>query len=306
MSFIFLQKIDTFFTKKIARQLTINSIFDISKTQNETIMKKDAIMCFGKLTVLTLLIFCFTNCNNTTKTDEVNASNSDELALVNSNVELTNKIPDLYFGIDTQGTAIKKTDIDKATTIYDFLNEGEKQQIAHLNSVEIIIIKDGRRTDIREFGESDQLTNAQIKLLRSADLFTQFSIRTDFKAKNSKTGRLEERFFNPHLTIVPEKQVTYANGKEALINYFKDNSKYNINIIKTDSFNAVMLYFTVTKQGKISNVYQRQMSTGYPSIDKKFIDLIKNTPGNWIPAENTKGEKIDQELVFTFGPRDGC
>ena len=46
-----------------------------------------------------------------------------------------------------------------------------------------------------EFEKSDQLTNAQIKLIRSTDLLTQFSIRTDFKAKNSKTGRLEERFF---------------------------------------------------------------------------------------------------------------
>nr|WP_321244304.1 hypothetical protein [uncultured Psychroserpens sp.] len=266
---------------------------------------KNNIIIFGTaLIIVSLLLFGFTNRNSS---NESTSSKSNDLAFVNSNLEpINNKTPDLYFGIDTQGAAINKTDIDKATTIYDFLNEGEKEQIAYLNSVEIIIIKDGRRTDIREFGESDQLTDAQIKLIRSAELFSQFSIRTDFKAKNSKTGRLEERFFNPHLTIVPEKQVTYTNGKEALINYFKDNSKDNMNAIKTNSFNAVMLYFTVTKQGDISNVYQRQMSTGYPSIDEKFIDLIKNIPGKWIPAENAKGEKIDQELVFTFGPRDGC
>ena len=48
------------------------------------------------------------------------------------------------------------------------------------------------------------------------------------------------------------------------------------------------------------------MTTGYPSIDEKFIELIKNIPGKWIPAENAKGEKMEQEFVFTFGPADRC
>ncbi len=48
------------------------------------------------------------------------------------------------------------------------------------------------------------------------------------------------------------------------------------------------------------------MTTGYPSIDERFITLIKKIPGKWIPAENSRGEKIEQELVFTFGPANGC
>ena len=271
-------------------------------------MNKTSIIIRTTRTLLIILAFSLISCNKTIKTDDLNSSNSNAFALVDSSIETnTNKnSPDLYFGINSRGAAIKKTDVDKATTIYAFLNEEEKKQIIHLNSVEIIIIKNGRRTDTREYGESNQLTDAQIKLLRSADLFTQFSIRTDFKAKNTKTGRLEERFFNPHLTIVPEKQATYVNGKEALINYLKDNSKKNMNVIKGNNLGAVMLYFTVTKNGTVSNVYQELMKTGYPSIDKKFIELIKNIPGQWIPAKNAKGAPIDQELVFTFGPRDGC
>jgi hypothetical protein len=271
-------------------------------------MNKTSIIIRTTQALLTILAFSLVSCSKTIKTNDVNSSNSNDLAFVDSNLEPnTNKnIPDLYFGIDSRGSAIKKTDIDKATTIYTFLNEGEKKQIAHLNSVEIIIIENGRRTDIRSYGESDQLTDSQIKLLRTAELFTQFSIRTDFKTKNTKTGKLEERFFNPHLTIVPKKQATYVNGKEALITYFKDNSKENMSVIKGNNLGAVMLYFTVTKNGTVSNVYQELMKTGYPSIDKKFIELIKKIPGQWTPAENSKGEPIDQELVFTFGPRDGC
>ena len=35
--------------------------------------------------------------------------------------------------------------------------------------------------------------------------------------------------------------------------------------------------------------------------DKKMIELITNLPGKWAPAENQKGEKVDQELVISFG-----
>jgi len=32
-----------------------------------------------------------------------------------------------------------------------------------------------------------------------------------------------------------------------------------------------------------------------------MIKLIKNLPGDWKPAENYKGELMDQELVVSFG-----
>ena len=32
-----------------------------------------------------------------------------------------------------------------------------------------------------------------------------------------------------------------------------------------------------------------------------MIQLIKNTPDQWVPAENEKGEKVEQELVVSFG-----
>ncbi len=250
------------------------------------------------------LLSCHSNC----KVDAVLTASTENIAVTNSNIEPITKhlIPDLYFGIDSRGAAIKKTDIDKATSIYDFLNEGEQKQIEQINFTEIVIINNGRPTEKRELGRNAKLTAAQIKLLRSSPLFTQFSIKTNFNAKHSETGVLEERFFNPHLIIVPAKQASYINGEKALINYLRESSKENMTVIKDNKLNAVMIYFTVTKQGTITNVYIEQMITGYPSIDQKFVELIKNLPGKWSPAKNVKGELIDQELVFTFGPKDGC
>ena len=46
-------------------------------------------------------------------------------------------------------------------------------------------------------------------------------------------------------------------------------------------------------------------SSGYPAIDKTMIELLTNAPGKWKPAKNAKGEKVDQQLVFSFG-EVGC
>ena len=131
-------------------------------------------------------------------------------------------------------------------------------------------------------------------------------IKTEFESKNAETGKMENRFFGPHITVVPNKQAVYNTGKEALINYLKDNSKEHMKVIKGDNLGAIKISFIVTKNGIVSDVKHDAMTTGYPSIDEKLIELIKNIPGKWTPAENSKGEKIDYEFVFTFGPRASC
>ena len=270
-------------------------------------MKKRIIILGTTLASLSLLIIGFTNANYKA-TDGSTSLQNKTLALENKIFEgpIVNTIPDLYYDVDTRFAAIKKTDIDKATTIYDFLNEGEKQQIAHVNSVDIIIIKNNQQSDIREYGTSDQLTDAQLKLIRATPYFNHFKIKTVFKEKNTETGKLEERFFGPHITVVPETQATYINGKAALINYLKANSLNDMYVIQDNKLGAIKLSFKITKQGIVSDVKHDALTTGYKSIDEKFMTLIKNIPGKWTPAENSNGEKIEQELVFTFGPADGC
>lgn len=270
-------------------------------------MKKSIIIFSTTLIILSLLIFGFTS-SNSIKVIEDSLSNSKDLVLEDQNNEYQKEkvIPDLYYGVDARFEAVKKEDVHKATTIYDFFNTGENQQLEHINSVEIVIIKDNQQSRVREYGTDAQLTVAQIELLKATDYFSHFTIRTEFKAKNEKTGKLEERFFGPHITVVPEKQAIYNDGKEALINYLKINSKENMNVIKGDNLGAIKLSFIVTKNGAVTNVKHDAMTTGYPSIDERFITLIQNIPGKWTPAENTKGGKIDQELVFTFGPAKGC
>lgn len=270
-------------------------------------MKKRIIILSTTLAIISVLIIGFTNLDNT-DTPEVNSSNNKNLALDDQNIVAPNlkDIPDLYYGVDARFAPVKKADVHNATTIYDFLNEGEKAQIEHIYSVDVIVVKNNQLSEVSAMGTTEQLTDAQVEILKSTDYFSHFTIRTEFKGKNRETGIIENRFFGPHITVVPDKQAVYNDGKESLINYLKDSSKENMKVIKGDDLGAIKISFIVTKNGIVTDVKHDAMTTGYPSIDKKLIELIENIPGKWTPAKNAKGEKMEQELVFTFGPRDGC
>jgi hypothetical protein len=265
-------------------------------------MKKNIIIFSITLAILSLLFFGFTNWN-IAKNGAAILQDHKSLAFEQS---VNKNIPDLYYGVDTRFAAVKKSDVDKATTIYDFLNEGEKQQIAHINSVRLVMVKDNQLSNSRALSTNDQLTDEQLKILKSTDYFNHFTIRTEFQGKNKETGQLEDRFFSPHITVVPDKQAVYKDGNDVLINYFKDNSLESMNVINGNDLGAIKISFIVTKAGLVTDVKHDAMTTGYSSIDEKLIELVKTIPGEWTPAENSNGEKMDYEFVFTFGPRDGC
>jgi hypothetical protein len=138
--------------------------------------------------------------------------------------------------------------------------------------------------------------------MQSLDYSTNFVIWADYEGKNKETGELEDTHWTPYLTIVPEKQAEYTHGKEALKKFLKENSEATRIKAKVEpeKLQPAKLFFTVTKTGTIENV-RLDRTSNYPLVDNKMIELIKNTPGTWIPAENHKGEKVDQELVVSFG-----
>ncbi|WP_299334223.1 hypothetical protein [uncultured Psychroserpens sp.] len=270
-------------------------------------MKKYIIIICTILVIASLSILAFTNWDHTnTEQAELSKEHISVIKNQNTNHLNTKKIPDLYYGVDSRFAPVKLSDVHNATTIYDFLNEGEKAQIDQINSVRLIMVENNQLSEKRAYGNNEFLTDAQKDLLKSTAYFSHFTIRTKFTAKNEETGQMEDRFFGPHITVVPNQQATYVDGKDALINYLKAQSKDYMNVIKDMKLGAIKISFKVTSEGNISDVKHDAMSTGYKSIDDQFMTLIKNIPGTWIPAENNKGETLDQELVFTFGPADGC
>jgi len=211
---------------------------------------------------------------------------------------------DFFYEVGPRFEPIKKTKLDAAKTISDFLDARTVASIVSLQSVNVIVIENDEQTDIRENGTTATFTDAQLHLLQSFDYATNFEVRTHFRKKNGNTGVLISDFSSPYFTIVPEKQAIYSYGKEALLSYFREESKEAGTNVDSQNLKAARLSFRVTEQGGVEFI-ELERSSGYPELDEKMIELISNLPGSWKPAENAEGKKVDQELIISFGAR-GC
>ena len=264
-------------------------------------MKKSILITSTVFSSLILFTFGYTNWKN--------SGAEQPEAIINKTVSINKQISkkvenriftDFIYDVGPRFGAIKKRELDQATSITPFFDKKQLQSIVSLKSVSIILIKDDKRTDTKTTGYSNKLTTAQLKLLQSFDYSTSFLIKAEYQQINQKTGELEDSYATPHLTIVPEKQATYSKGIDILKKFLKEKSKTARIGVNAEKLKPAKLYFTVTKKGTIKNV-NLDRSSGYPLIDEKMIELIKNTPEKWNPAENHKGEKVNQELVVSFG-----
>ena len=249
-------------------------------------MKKSILIITAAIIALSFSAFSYINWNN---------SNGGI-------VKTINKLEDseFFYDLGPRFDGVTKGELAKAESILDFLSEAQAPPVESFKSVTIIIVDHERPTNIRVSGVDDILTEKQLDLLQSADYSTHFSVRAEYKGINEESGVLDDKKFNPYLTIVPEKQAIYINGKESLLQYLRANNKKNLIYLEKDKIRPAMLKFVVNKDKTISNIRMSNHS-GYPSMDETMIDLLRNAPGQWAPAENAKGEKVDQELVISFG-----
>lgn len=265
-------------------------------------MKKRILIISIVLSTLVLLAFGFINWSDA-QIERVKPLSSKDVAMDQPFAEDNNEgdLVEFFYDVDSRFMrTLTKEDLSKARSINDFLSEDMTQDVITYKSVSIIIIENDGQTEIKETGSSEILTTAQRKLLRDSDYSTNFFVRADYKQKNKDTGVLEDNYFTPYITIVPEKQAVYVDGKDALLAYLKENSKEKTAIVEENKLQPGKLFFTITKKGDVSNVTLGP-SSGYPSIDQTMLELITNAPGKWEAAENSKGEKVEQQLVFSFG-----
>lgn len=268
-------------------------------------MKRRILISCTVLTAFGLTAFGVVNWNDS-ETSLPKATTYEEVALNLTVFGPKEKeiFDDFNFDMRTRFEPIKKTKVDAARTISDFLEAEAMASIVSLHSVNVALVDKDGKTDVFKNGTTETLTDGQLQLLQSFDYATNFVVRAQYRKKNGNTGVLVSDFRNPHLTIVPEKQAEYAYGKEALLSYLKEESKEVRIDVASEKLKSAMLSFKVTEKGAVE-VIELERSSGYPEIDKKMIELISNLPGSWTPAENAKGKKVNQEFVVSFGAR-GC
>ena len=270
-----------------------------------TDMKKRILLLVSLIAILILAVFAFTN-------SEVLSSPKPELAKGDtSEVEQSAienvvgpELPEFVFDLGTRHKSIKKTVLQQATSFNDFIGQEHVNRIVEYYSLSVSELENGKQTDHKISGTSGELTVAQLDFLQSVDYGTDILLWATYLEKWEESGKIEDSYWTPHLTVVPEKQAAYKNGKDALLNYLKVQSEARIIENLEDRPQPGRLHFTVSTDGAIKNTEIRS-SSGNTAIDNIMAELIANTSGEWIPAENAQGEKVEQELVLFFGSM-GC
>ncbi|MFT4982447.1 MAG: hypothetical protein ACI9UR_002320 [Bacteroidia bacterium] len=204
------------------------------------------------------------------------------------------------FGPNFQLT-VTKQELDEIKSMKDLYHE---ESIVTYRAVTITIVENERLTSKKATGPNEVLNESQIEFLRSFEYSTSFQIGGDVVRKNQETGELEDGFSRPHITVVPENQAEYLNGKDALLDYLKKASEEEVAKLDEKKLQPGKVFFTIAKNGTISDI-KLQLTCGYESIDKLMLNLISKAPGRWKPASNSQGEIVEQELVFSFGDM-GC
>lgn len=198
-------------------------------------------------------------------------------------------------------TRVTKERLNNATTIIDILPKEATKRMETYQNVVVSILQDNG--EVKEIGVNETLNEAQLELLQSADYSTNFYINADCQQR-TEVGKLQRYALVYYMTIIPEQEAIFAGGNKALVDYLKENSKAETAIITEEKLRPGKVHFIVTKEGKITNV-KLESTSGFSSVDEKLIELITDMPQNWQPATDSKGEKVDQELVFFFG-LEGC
>lgn len=211
--------------------------------------------------------------------------------------------PQIFYHIDSRfGTTITKEKLCNAKSVIDIVPKKANWSSFPIQSVEVTVLHGDAETS--ETGKSRELNPAQLKLLKTADYSGNFRIVATCKGKHQSVSDSYQYDLCYYLTVVPEKEAEYVDGRDALIGYLKQGSREKMAIVKKGKLRPGKLSFTVTKEGAITKVNLEE-SSGYSEVDKTMIDLINRMPGKWTPATNTKAEKVNQEFVFFFGT-EGC
>jgi TonB family protein len=266
-------------------------------------MKKSVIIFSAVLITLSLAAFNVIDWNNS-KTGQMATLENTNIGISTPAKEKITKrfFPDFIYDVGPRFGPIKKSDLNKVRSFDELIDVDDAQRIVDYNSVSVIVVVNDEESSRRENGNSPTLNTAQLKFIQTLEYSTNLMVRADVEQRNKETGQLEDSSWTPYLTVVPETQADYVNGKDALKNYLKENSKEvrEQSNVDPERLQPAKLYFTVTKNGNIENA-RLDRSSNYPFVDETMLDLIRKTTGKWTPAEDQDGKKVDQELVVSFG-----
>ncbi|GAB5416834.1 MAG: hypothetical protein Crog4KO_17010 [Crocinitomicaceae bacterium] len=256
-------------------------------------MKKSLLIVVAVLSTFSILAVDYFNENpKVTSGDRCSLKKSDTSTLIEQD-------PEFHYAIGNRfSNTITLEALLEAKIVDDLIAADAMNSVVSMWEVKLMVLSN--KKDKIEKGEDRALTDAQLGILQSLDYNSDCNITALCTLKNVQSGQLTEGYFDDYFTVIPEKEARYNGGENAVIDYLVSKSSELTKKVDQDQLKAGMIRFVVTKEGAITHV-SLDTSCGYRSIDKALINLVKEMPQKWTPAENATGEKVDQELVLFYG-----
>ena len=152
--------------------------------------------------------------------------------------------------------------------------------------------------------ESEILNEEQKKLIQTFTVADKFTLEVDFKSKGVLDPKLVDKSMDFEITVVPAREAYYRTGENAMNTYFKDEIIKRAKSFDLLPLRGIGIAFTIDENGKVIDPYLEECSPY-----KQLSDFLKETAENmpaWIPAMNSKGEKISQEFYLKISALEGC
>ncbi len=268
-------------------------------------MKNKTLIIGGLVIVFGLMAFSFLS-NTTSNKDiaELTDTNSDASDIETLMGPVDKPSVPFIYGVNTRYSSMRKSTLNEATSYEDFIGDAHAQRIVSYNSISVIVLDQNSNILVTMTNKGGTLNAAQKALLKASHFSTNLRIWADYDEKNIDSGIVEYSHWGNYITVVPEVQAAYSEGRTALVDYLKAKSSAHIAKVEADKLQMGQLYFKVSKVGTIEDA-EVTSSCGYPEIDAALMELILNAPGTWSPAQNADGETEEQTFVFSYG-RGGC
>ena len=257
------------------------------------------------LPALAALVLSTVGCNGQPKTEPFDGTPTTQAAAVPMDLGVITFLDgtpmEIIYDLDSRFLlTVTKEQLRTARTIQDVVPEYLKEDGSTYSTVSIRVLDGDKDTEVVEVGEGPILNPAQQALLRSLDYSSNFVIRAKFTGKDNASGTTGWELANPYVTVVPEQEAVNSAGREALMAYLRQGTSAFPYIVDAKKLRSGKITFTVDRTGTVSNV-RLTSSAGYPALDARVLELMNTLPGTWAPATNAKGERVDQEFVFSFG-----
>tara|TARA_R100001015_G_C4619480_1_gene176210 strand:+ start:157 stop:903 length:747 start_codon:yes stop_codon:yes gene_type:complete len=201
------------------------------------------------------------------------------------------RIAHIFQGLSPRFNPIKRSQLITAFSARTFLKEEHLNDVNSFDQTTLKLISNDKdySEGISNYGE--MLSKEQLSQLNNLPLSSNFVVEIRANGYHNYT---------PHFTLIPEVQAEYSLGLGALFDYLRTNSQDEIDQLDEDRLGPGRLYLTVGTDGKLKDL-KLWNSSRDEAFDERVLELMGTLPGDWKPAEDAKGNKVEQELVLFFG-----